>query len=212
MNLAVANAFIQWGLRHYRQIITVIFLVVFTALIFQQSYGIYAESVYKNKLIKQKEIYNAGASNSNKSLVKLSDFDLLFGSSQRKDTQKSPSDIPKTQLNLALLGALGSVKGGASGKGSAIIQSNNMEKVYQVGDKLPGGATLSEVHSTHVVINRDGHLEKLAFPKPGPAASGLKPVTPSHASVNDDYTMPSNSESLEWRMLRLREQLQKAEQ
>ncbi len=219
MNPESVNAYMQWGLRHYRQLITVISLMTLTVLTLQQSYDIYSESAYKKKLIEQNNIFNASTANDDKPLAKLSDFELLFGSSQRKDIQNTLSDIPKTQLNLSLHGALGNVKGSvkrdAYAKGSAIIQSNNTEKVYEVGDRLPGGATLSEVHSTYVVINRDGHLEKLAFPKPGHTASGINPVMPSrgpsHTSVNADYTLPSGSNSLEGQMKKLKDQLQKVE-
>ena len=111
---------------------------------------------------------------------------------------------------------MGTLKREGVTKGSAIIQSNNLEKVYQIGERLPGGATLSEVHSTYVVIDRNGQFEKLAFPELSRTASGLKPVSPSripsHTSPNADYTQPSGNDSLEDRMRQLKEQLKKAEQ
>ncbi len=215
MKAATANIYIQWGLKHHRQLLVILLLIVLGTLIFQQAHDIYIEINHKNSLIKQKDI-SSNHSSPNSPSITLNDFKLLFGINQRQDIKKVSADIPKTQLNLTLHGALGNLKKEGATKGSAIIQSNNLEKLYQVGERLPGGATLSEVHSNYVVIDRNGQFEKLAFPELSLTASGLKPVPPSripsYTSSNADYTQPSGNDSLEDRMRQLKEQLKKAEQ
>ena len=39
------------------------------------------------------------------------------------------------------------------------------EEVYAVGDKMPGGIIIEEVHPDHVVLNRGGRLESLQLGK-----------------------------------------------
>jgi general secretion pathway protein C len=47
----------------------------------------------------------------------------------------------------------------------ALIAAPNMPaKVYQVGDTLPGNATIERIAKEYVVINDNGTLEKLALP------------------------------------------------
>ncbi|MEW6766117.1 MAG: type II secretion system protein GspC [Pseudomonadota bacterium] len=64
-----------------------------------------------------------------------------------------------TRLPLTLRGVL-------AGAGLALISaSGQAERVYRVGDDLPGGARLRAVHEDHVLLERAGVLERLMLPK-----------------------------------------------
>ena len=73
---------------------------------------------------------------------------------------------------------------GADIKGAAIVaQKGKPGLTYQIGDTLPGNATLVEVHADHIVLQRAGAHEILNFPDPG---SQLTVQT----SGMDDYPDP----------------------
>lgn len=85
----------------------------------------------------------------------------LFGEAEAKPGD-GPVDAPETQLNLSLLGIL------AIGEedGLAIIASGNQdEKVYSVGDSVPGNATLKAVYIDRVLLESSRGLETLKLPK-----------------------------------------------
>ncbi|MCX4024961.1 hypothetical protein H0A36_16700 [Endozoicomonas sp. SM1973] len=87
---------------------------------------------------------------------------LLFGKgvSEQPVAQKH---IPKTNLRLVLKGAFANQNDRLS---SAIIEGSNRQAIlYQVGDTLPGQATLHKVKKDHVIISRNGVLETLYFPE-----------------------------------------------
>ena len=42
---------------------------------------------------------------------------------------------------------------------------NGKEEVFAIGDKMPGGVTIEEVHPDHVILNRGGQLETLQLLK-----------------------------------------------
>lgn len=69
-------------------------------------------------------------------------------------------DAPETSLNLKLMGRR------AHENGSAIIQTPDKKQgVYGIGDEIVKGATLKSVHPGHIVISRDGAIERLTFEK-----------------------------------------------
>lgn len=71
-------------------------------------------------------------------------------------------DIPITQLNLVLSGVLDN---SAKDKASALVAEKGKpaERLY-VGDRLPGGAELYSVEVDHIVLRRNGKMEKLTYP------------------------------------------------
>jgi general secretion pathway protein C len=72
------------------------------------------------------------------------------------------SELPSTQLQWVLQGVF---TGGSPQEGSAIILAGEQSaQLYKTEQQLPGGATLTEVHADHVVLNLGGRLEKLRFP------------------------------------------------
>jgi len=87
----------------------------------------------------------------------------LFGKESRAVAPTiAPKEIPKTNLKLTLRGVF--VAGG--GGGAIIAEANGKEQYYAVNSRLPGGATLKEVHPSNVVLLRHNRaLETLELPR-----------------------------------------------
>ncbi len=78
----------------------------------------------------------------------------LFGNADAKPAAvtkvEEVSDVPETRLNLLLSGVVASSE---SGKGAAIIQYQNKQNTYGIGDKIEGtNVTLDEIYSDRVII------------------------------------------------------------
>ncbi|MTI14327.1 type II secretion system protein N [Sansalvadorimonas verongulae] len=114
------------------------------------------------------------------------DFQLLFGQANEKPKAQSALEIPATNLNLTLRGALAGIGDVPS---SAIIQGNDgQDRLYHPGDTIVRGVTLESIHSRHVVISYNGRLQKLLFPEV--SNQGAKPYTPSPPSANTQTKLP----------------------
>jgi general secretion pathway protein C len=87
----------------------------------------------------------------------------LFGE-MRDSTAPRTTKAPETRLNLVLRGVIAADPMTLS---HAIIArgKNGKEEVYAVGDKMPGGVAVEEVHPDHVILNRGGQLETLQLLK-----------------------------------------------
>ena len=87
----------------------------------------------------------------------------LFGEAERAAVS-APTKAPETQLNLELRGVIAADPMADS---SAIIAQGKggKEDVYGIGDKLPGGVSITEVHPENVILERGGHLETLNLVK-----------------------------------------------
>jgi len=91
----------------------------------------------------------------------------LFGEAARDASGQDPADPPPTDQNLRLSGTLATAD---PTHGVAIIgEANASSRVYSVGDDV-AGASLYSVYLDHVVLNRQGHFEKLLLPKLGNGA------------------------------------------
>jgi len=76
----------------------------------------------------------------------------------------APGSAPARQATGFTLRAAFAPVGG--GTGGAIIESLGGEaKWYAVGDEVQAGLRLHEVHPDHVLLDRNGSLERLAFPR-----------------------------------------------
>jgi general secretion pathway protein C len=72
-------------------------------------------------------------------------------------------DAPDTQLSLELRGT---VTASEEQRGMAIIaERGGAERVYFIGDAVPGGASLHAVHLDRVLLRRAGRLEALRLPR-----------------------------------------------
>ena len=83
-------------------------------------------------------------------------------------------NLPVTQLPFTLEGTVVFID--APNQSRALISSSSEPaKVYQVGDTLPGNATITRIAKDYVVLNDNGTLEKLALPinfVPSPGTPG----------------------------------------
>lgn len=89
----------------------------------------------------------------------------LFGKEGVKKVQEeTPKDVvaPKTNLQLELHGVFVAP---VEENSTAIISEKRREsKLYHIGDRVPGRATLAAVYEDRVLLNRQGRLEALYFP------------------------------------------------
>ncbi|AQQ67623.1 hypothetical protein Mag101_08215 [Microbulbifer agarilyticus] len=89
----------------------------------------------------------------------------FFGVAAVKPTAEPEIDlanIPITQLNLVLSGVLSS---SVADHASALVAQKGKpaERVY-VGQALPGGAEVYSVEVDHIILRRNGQMEKLTYP------------------------------------------------
>ena len=86
----------------------------------------------------------------------------LFGNPKPVKVVKN---APKTTLNLTLQGILSATDANVA---RAIISSNKKKKgtLYSVGDEIKGaGASIKEIRSQEVILNRNGSIESLPIKK-----------------------------------------------
>ena len=108
----------------------------------------------------------------------------IFGVSETAVVQKQ-TKVPETRLNLTLKGLLAATP---MEMASAIISKgkNGKEDIFSVGDKMPGGILIKEINIDHVLLERNGQLEKLMMQKDSGevnlTSSALYPVSRSSAS------------------------------
>ncbi len=85
----------------------------------------------------------------------------LFGEARQTAAIPQVVNAPETSLNLELQGVFLSQDEGSS---TAIIgQKNKAGELYAIGDRIPGNAELAAVHQDHVLLRRNGRMEKLLF-------------------------------------------------
>ena len=84
----------------------------------------------------------------------------LFGRMDQIEATQTATAAPDTRLNLVLRGVLAA---DPMKTASAIIASgkNGKEEIYGLGETVPGGVTLREVHPEYVILERQGRLETL---------------------------------------------------
>ena len=87
----------------------------------------------------------------------------IFGVSDKAVPQKQ-TKVPETKLNLTLKGVLAAKP---MSRASAIIAKgkSGKEDIFSVGDKMPGGILIKEIHPEYVVLERNGRLETLKLQK-----------------------------------------------
>ncbi len=213
MNSELMSSYMKWGQKKNRGLLLAALSV--SMLVSLSFHGISFYQELANQPLTSNDSQNKASMADNKPLT-VKDFELLFGFSNKAEAQKQDADIPKTRLNLMLRGALGEL-GNHTEEASAIIQSSSQDKLYSIGDTLPGGAVLKEVHSDHVVLNRNGQLETLSFPESAKDTRALQeyrnPIENSAPKADKPgFTQEPDGKSLEQRMQELRDKLQGANQ
>lgn len=122
--------------------------------------------------------------------------------------EPEPLIAPSSTSNLLLAGILAESDPRA---GQAILAERGAPaRVYRPGAMLPGGLRLHAVHVDHVVLERNGQLERLNLPREtaGSMAGstsgsgqpiGLAPVAPSGAAALPQVSAdPSLAEAIRW--------------
>ncbi|MBL4867590.1 MAG: hypothetical protein JKY67_14585 [Pseudomonadales bacterium] len=85
---------------------------------------------------------------------------------------------PVTRLPLILNGVF---RARVEVRSSAIVsEKGKTGKLYKVGDKLPGNVTLETVYGNRIILNQNGRLETLHFPKT--TSSGLARTSSKRAT------------------------------
>ncbi len=106
----------------------------------------------------------------------------LFGNAEQQPhpAPRVAQPLPETRLNLTLRGIVSSSD--AHSGGAIIASGNGQEVYYSVGSTLPGGATLQSIFKDHVVLERNGRLEKLKLPRDivGQTTSTTRPRRPAN--------------------------------
>jgi len=150
----------------------------------------------------------------------------LFGDTSLKKNLvvTEQKNLPKTKLKLILTGVLVSPSG--EGAGALILGPDKQTQHYKINDELPGGATLNQVFSDRVIVNRSGRLENLYFLEstslgierqlPYEEPEAQQPVTqttqsPKRASNNNNLTN-ARSQSIKNRLSKLKKRLLKNKQ
>jgi general secretion pathway protein C len=77
----------------------------------------------------------------------------------------TPENLMQTNLQLSLNGVM--TNNNKTGAFAIIGEPGKDQKLYTIGDALPGGATLSQIDSHGVVIQYNGELQQLPLLKPG---------------------------------------------
>lgn len=111
----------------------------------------------------------------------------LFGEAgvEEAPLADEPVDAPETQLSLELRGTIAATD---PEKALAIIaERGGQEKVFSVGDGVPGGATLHSVHTDRVILKRAGRLETLRLPRSEESGSSRSSAPARRAS----FTRPA---------------------
>lgn len=117
----------------------------------------------------------------------------LFGSEVVKQTTEKPEmpeEAAETTLPLELHGVFVAEQEENS---TAIISERNRDsKLYHVDDDLPGGVSLAEVRADSVLLNRNGEIEALYFPK---NAKSMQRSSRNRSSASRSYSSSSSSSS-----------------
>ncbi len=118
----------------------------------------------------------------------------LFGQYQTDSTKPAAANIQNTQLALRLQGLYAPSKGA----GFAVIEEGGKQKTYAIGENIgASSAVLEKVLGDHVLLRRNGALEKLALPKLGQsqgnggvAAAGITDLPTDLPVPSPDFSQP----------------------
>lgn len=108
----------------------------------------------------------------------------LFGKLQEAASVPEVIDAPETKLNLELQGVF--IAEDSRESTAIIAQKGRTGELFEIGERLPGNATLAAVNQDHVLIRRGTRMEKLMFSDSdfrlaGTAESGTR-TTPAAGS------------------------------
>jgi type II secretory pathway component PulC len=112
----------------------------------------------------------------------------LFGQYQTDGVKPVAANIQNTQLALRLQGLYAPSKGA----GFAVIEEGGKQKTYAIGENIgASGAVLEKVLGDHVLLRRNGALEKLVLPKLGQSQGNGSAATAGITDLPTDLPVPS---------------------
>ncbi|WP_026376212.1 type II secretion system protein GspC [Aestuariibacter salexigens] len=138
--------------------------------------------------------------NASLNITKLQRLNLFGDVVEAPQQQQQVSEAPETRLNLTLTGVVSSSQ---ADMGAAIIENNNRQNTYGVGDKIDGtNATLQEVYVDRVIIkngiNRETlMLDGLDYDKRATASARPVPVRPVPEPEPDEPVRRLSDEAVE---------------
>ena len=116
----------------------------------------------------------------------------LFGDASRSQlnpTATVTESLAETRLNLELVGVFAASAGDPEDSAALISEKRGAAKLFRINERVPGNATLVEVFTDRVVLERSGKRELLRFPT---TKSNFTPQGVSAQTIND----PAVSRSL----------------
>ena len=116
-------------------------------------------------------------------------------------------DAPETKLNLELQGVF--IAEDEKSSTAIVAEKNKIGELFQIGDKLPGNAILSEVFEDHILIRRGARVEKLMFPGSILQASAFKSPTPG---TTNRKISPSRTTTSSQKLQQVRERIARRKQ
>lgn len=119
-------------------------------------------------------------------LAEVADYHLFGRPPQggQGPAQQIPTNAPETRLDLSLKGILSS---GAEGRGAAIIDTGNQQKVFLAGAELPGDAVLVQVQNDRVILSRAGNYEMLRLERDILDVAENSVRSPSVAKISSSF-------------------------
>lgn len=108
----------------------------------------------------------------------------LFGRplTTNKDDQLATEDMPESTLKVAIRGILAFVDGTRS---MAILSVGNAaDKVFNAGDELKTGYSISQIVADGVVVDHNGRLEMIRLPR-----ATLADITAKAKSINENSSV-----------------------
>lgn len=120
----------------------------------------------------------------------------LFGEVKaQKESEKITRavKVPVTRLNLTLKGVIASERPDIAK--AIIADSSGHENFYAIGAKIPGGAILEEIYTTHVILNRNNRLETLQLPKDVPRSQSISRSGAARAYNRNIISSSSNKDA-----------------
>jgi general secretion pathway protein C len=138
----------------------------------------------------------AGSAGSSVSIDRIVDAHLFGTASADAPVQLVEQEhAPDTQLSLELRGT---VAASDETRALAIIaERGGAERVYFIGDAVPGGATLHAVHFDRVLLRRAGRLEALRLPRSDDPALQRRSAAAARAAPPPPAAMPARVASVQ---------------
>jgi len=138
----------------------------------------------------------AGSAGSSVSIDRIVEAHLFGTASAEAPVQLVEQEhAPDTQLSLELRGT---VSASDETRALAIIaERGGAERVYFIGDAVPGGATLHAVHFDRVLLRRAGRLEALRLPRSDDPALQRRSAAAARAAPPPPAAMPARVASVQ---------------